>query len=165
MSVHDAIAWLQATPLSTGIRESDWVFPSIECVHVIAFAVALGAIFVVDLRLVGLASRRRRAEDLTGQLLPLTWGAFVVATIAGLLLFTGKPETYTSNAFFLSKLVLLALAGLNMAAFHLFVQKPLASVPDGGREPATARISGFLSLALWTGVVVCGRWIGFTTLR
>jgi hypothetical protein len=164
MSLHDAIAWLQATPISTTIRESDWVFPTIECVHVIAFVIVVGSIFVVDLRLVGLASRRRRASELTSEILPLTWSAFVVAAAAGLLLFVAKPVTYTANAFFLSKLVLLALAGMNMAAFHLFVDKPLSGVAPGAPEPLAAKVSGLLSLLLWIGIVACGRVIGFTTL-
>jgi len=163
-NLRDAVAWLQATPISTTIRESDWVFPAIESVHVIAFVIVVGSILVVDLRLLGLASRRRSAEDLTRQLLPLTWLAFAVAAAAGLLLFAAKPVTYTANTFFLSKLVLLALAGVNMAAFHLFVHKRLVGVAPGAPEPIAAKASGLFSLALWIGVVACGRWIGFTTL-
>ena len=163
-SVQTAASWLQATAISTTIRESDWVFPAVESVHVIAFVIVVGSIFVVDLRLLGLASRRRGAAELTGQLLPITWSAFAVAAIAGVLLFIAKPVAYTANAFFLSKLVLLALAGVNMAIFHLFTHERLAGLPPGGREPAAAKLSGFASLALWIGIVACGRWIGFTTL-
>ena len=163
-SLRSAIERLQATTISTTIRESDWVFPAIESVHVIAFVIVVGSIFVVDLRLLGLASRRRAAVELTERLLPLTWSAFVVAAAAGLLLFVAKPVTYTANAFFLSKLVLLALAGVNMAAFHGLVHGRLIGVPAGGPEPASARLSGLISIVLWIGVVACGRWIGFTTL-
>jgi hypothetical protein len=159
-----AMIGLRETPLSTAIRESDWIFPSIESAHVIAFVVVVGSIAVVDLRLVGLASRGRRADQLTRELLPLTWAAFVLAAAAGLLLFIAKPVTYTSNGFFLSKMVLLLLAGLNMAAFHLFVHGRLIGVPAGAPEPVGARICGWLSLALWIGIVACGRWIGFTTV-
>jgi hypothetical protein len=162
MTLMDFAAWLKETSLSTTIRESDWVFPTIESVHVVAFVLVVGTISVVDLRLVGLASRGRSAHDLTERLLPITWSAFVVAAIAGLLLFAAKPVTYASNGFFLAKLALLALAGLNMAAFHLFVHKRLAGLPAGAPEPLGARLCGFASLALWIGVVACGRWIGFT---
>jgi hypothetical protein len=162
--LHDTVAWLQATPISTTIRESDWVFPTIESAHVIAFVLVVGSIFVVDLRLMGLASRRRPAVELTDRLLPLTWTAFAAAAAAGLLLFIAKPISYTANAFFLSKLALLALAGVNMAAFHLLVHRRLVGIAPGAPEPAAAKVSGFLSLALWIGIVACGRWIGFTTL-
>ncbi len=164
MSFSDAMIWLRETPLSSMIRESDWIFPAIESAHVIAFVVVVGSIAVVDLRLMGLASRNRRADELTAELLPLTWSAFVVAALAGLLLFISKPVTYTTNGFFLGKMLLLLLAGLNMAAFHLFVHRRLIGVPAGAPEPVGARISGGLSLALWIGVIACGRWIGFTTV-
>jgi hypothetical protein len=162
--VADAVTWLQATQISTAIRESDWIFPTIESVHVIAFVVVVGSIAVVDFRLLGVASRTRRADELTAELLPLTWGAFALAAAAGLLLFVAKPVTYTGSGFFLSKMVLLALAGVNMAAFHLFVHKQLVGLPPGASEPIWARLSGFLSLALWITIVACGRMIGFTTV-
>jgi hypothetical protein len=158
-----AIMWLQHTPLSTTIRESDWVFPSIECVHVIAFVIVVGSIAVVDLRLVGFASRDRRIDELTSELLPITWIAFAVAAAAGLLLFIAKPLTYTQNFFFLGKMLLLAAAGANMLVFHRFVEPAVTGQTAGARPPFAARASGLVSLALWIATVAFGRWIGFTT--
>lgn len=163
MAPTDLINWLQATPLSVTIRESDWVFPTIESVHVIAFVLVIGSIGIIDLRLAGLASRNRAADELIRELLPLTWWSFAVALAAGSLLFIGKPVSYTQNFFFLGKMALIVAAGLNMAAFHLFVQKSLAGRPAGGPDPLAARVSGLISLGLWITVVAFGRWIGFTT--
>jgi hypothetical protein len=157
------IDWLQTTPLSTAIRESDLLFPIIECVHVIAFVTVLGAIAVVDLRLMGLMSKDRRIGELTEELLPITWIAFAITLVAGLLLFVSKPMTYTHNFFFLGKMVLLLLAAANMGVFHLFVQGRLADQQEGP-PPWAARASGAASLALWITIVAFGRWIGFTTL-
>jgi len=158
-----AISWLQHTPLSTVIRESDWVFPAIECVHVIAFVIVVGSIAVVDLRLIGVASRDRRIDELTAELLPVTWIAFAVAATAGLLLFIAKPLTYTQNFFFLGKMLLLAAAGANMLIFHRFVEHRAAGQTAGSTPPMAARASGLASLALWIAIVAFGRWIGFTT--
>ena len=163
MSLADLINWLQDTPLSVTIRESDWVFPTIESIHVAAFVIVVGSISIVDLRLMGLASRGRSANELIRELLPITWSAFAVALVAGSLLFIGKPLTYTASFFFLGKMVLLALAGANMAVFHLFVHPRLPGTEDHPATPLAARASGFVSLALWVGVVAFGRWIGFTT--
>lgn len=163
MALADLINWLQATPLSVTIRESDWVFPTIESAHVIAFVIVVGSIAVVDLRLVGVASRGRRADELIAELLPITWVAFAFALAAGVLLFVGKPVTYTHSFFFLGKMVLILLAGLNMLAFHLIVHRRLIGQDGDQPPPLAARASGFLSLALWIAVVAFGRWIGFTT--
>ena len=55
---------------------------------------------------------------------------------------------------------LLALAGLNAATFHLITGRRIESwtIPT----PLAARVAGGVSLALWAGVVTCGRWVGFT---
>ena len=164
MALKPLIDWLQAAPLSVIIRESDWVFPTIESVHVIAFVLVVGSITVVDLRLIGVASRGRPADELISELLPITWVSFAFAAIAGGLLFIAKPVTYTQNFFFLGKMALLFLAGLNMAAFHLFVHKRLVQRPRNEPHPLAARACGLVSLALWVGVVACGRWIGFTSI-
>ena len=158
------IAWLQATPLSSLIRESDWLFPAIECLHVIAFVTVVGSISVVDLRLMGLASKSRPIGELVDELLPITWTAFAVAACAGLLLFVSKPVTYTQNFFFLGKMALLVLAAANMGVFHAVVQKAIATAPAHAPPPLIARASGAASLALWIAIVAFGRWIGFTTL-
>ncbi len=159
-----AIEWLQATPLSSLIRESDLLFPCIECVHVIAFLIVVGSISVVDLRLIGLASKDRPIETLIQQLLPVTWAAFAVAAGAGLLLFVSKPITYTQNFFFLGKMLLLLAAAANMGVFHVFVHKAIVGAPAHAPPPLSARASGAVSLALWVAIVAFGRWIGFTTL-
>ena len=158
------IDWLQATPLSGAIRESDWLFPAIECAHVIAFVTVVGSILVVDLRLMGVASKARRIDELIAELLPITWTAFGIAAVAGLLLFVSKPVTYTQNFFFLGKMALLVLAAANMGVFHAFVQKSVAGAPAETPPPLSARASGAASLALWIAIVAFGRWIGFTTL-
>ena len=160
----ETINWLQTTQLSTTIRESDWLFPAIECVHVIAFVIVVGSISVVDLRLMGLASKGRRIDETIEALLPITWIAFAVAAVAGLLLFVSKPITYTQNFFFLGKMLLLLLAAANMGVFHLFVQRHVVGAPAEAPSPLAVRASGAASLALWIAIVAFGRWIGFTTL-
>ena len=156
------LEWLKATPVSEAISESDWLFPSIESAHVIALTLVVGTIAFVDLRLLGVTLRDRPARDLLQTLTPLTWIAFALAAATGLALFVAKPVTYGHNGFFLTKLALIAAAGLNMGAFHLFLDPRLP--PSGAVTPAAPliRVSALTSLALWIGVVACGRWIGFT---
>jgi len=158
MVLVDIFAALEATPISTEMAESSWLFPTVESVHVIAVTLVVGAILVVDLRLAGLASRGRSARQLADRILPITWAAFGLAVLSGVLLFLAKPVSYSQNPFFLFKLGALALAGLNMAAFHFVVDRD-RTAPE---PPAAARYSGFASLAIWVGVVALGRWIGFT---
>jgi hypothetical protein len=162
MALLDACEWLQNLPFPTLIRESDWLFPTIETLHVLALVLVVGSISMVDLRLLGLANRARSVSEVMAQSLPWTWVAFVVAALAGSLLFSSKAVTYYSDLPFRIKMLCLALAGINMAFFHRFTHRRLGT-SDAGAPPAAARIAGGVSLLLWIVIVGAGRWIGFTT--
>src|ERR1700722_9284087 len=118
MALKQTLTWLQDLPLPMKIRESDWMFPTIETVHVFALVLVVGSIITVDLRLLGLANRDRPFSQLAREMLPWTWTAFVVAAIAGVLMFSSKAVVYFSNIPFRLKMLCLLLAGMNMLWFH-----------------------------------------------
>jgi hypothetical protein len=153
---------LQDLGFATSIRESDWLFPTIETVHVLALALVVGSIMMVDLRLLGLAYKRRPISELMTEVLPWTWSAFVVAVVAGSLMFSSKAVTYYDSLAFRIKMICLVLAGLNMLCFHLFTYQHVAE-SDHRPVPLAAKCAGALSLMLWMAIVASGRWIGFTT--
>ena len=153
---------LQDTGFATAIRESELLFPWIECFHVVAITLVVGTISIVDLRLLGLASMDRPAGELARRLLPWTWCAFAGAVVTGGLLFAANASTYGHNDFFLRKMVMLVLAGINMAAFQFITGRDIDNWGAGVTPPAGARIAGGLSLIIWIFVVGFGRWIGFT---
>jgi hypothetical protein len=157
--IDSALRALKDTAIATAVRENALLFPWIESVHVLALTLVIGLIAIVDLRLLGLASRERGIADLSRSVLPATWGAFAVAATSGFLLFSSNATTYAHNPYFQAKLVVLALAGINMAAYHFFVEP---RSPDTGPASRPARVAGGLSLLFWIIVVMCGRWIGFT---
>src|SRR5258708_39687591 len=162
MDVEHWLHWLQGPPFATEIAESDNLFPFIESVPLLAISLVLGTIAIVDLRLLGLASRDRPAARLIGEVLPYTWSAFAVAAIAGGLLFASNATTYAYNFYFQGKLILMGLAGANMAIFHLFTGRDVERWGAAARTPFAAKAAGAISLALWIGVVAAGRTVGFT---
>ena len=162
MALVEACERLQNLAFPTLIRESDWLFPTIETVHVLALVLVVGSISMVDLRLLGLANRSRPISQVMAQALPWTWSAFTAAALAGVLLFSSKAVTYYSDLPFRIKMVCLVLAGINMAYFHRFTHRRLGN-SDRGAPPTAAKIAGGISLLLWVVIVGAGRWIGFTT--
>ena len=153
--------WINDTALAENIRDSVWLFPLIECVHVVAIVFVVGSITRVDLRLMGLINRDRPVLDVHEEMLPYTWTGFAIATIFGLLMWASKPLTYFGMAFFDVKLVLIGLAFLNMLYFE---HMPFRTVSAWGRDPfppVAARLSGAMSLAIWVSVIICGRFMGF----
>jgi hypothetical protein len=158
----EILKWLETTSLSVFILESEWAFPTIESVHVIAIALVVGTISVVDLRLLGLASTKRGFTELSGEVLPWTWLAFVVALLAGLLMFISHATEYFGNTAFQIKMLLMLLAGLNMIYFHAITCRNITEWDRSSAIPLGGRIAGGISLACWIAVVGFGRWIGFS---
>jgi uncharacterized protein DUF6644 len=162
MAIEQALTRLQDLPFPTQIRESDWLFPTIETVHVFALVLVVGTIMTVDLRLLGFANKERPFSQVAAEMLPWTWAAFGVAALAGILMFSSKALTYYGNIPFRLKMVCLLLAAVNMVMFHWLGTRHLEAW-DRGRPPRAAKLAGGASLLLWTTIVAAGRWIGFTT--
>lgn len=163
MEIDRALEWLQTTSFAAAIGENEILFPWIESVHVLAIVLVVGTISIVDLRLLGVASLDLTVRRVMRDVIPYTWGAFGVAAITGFLLFSSDAMHYARNFFFLGKLVLLALAGLNMAVFHLVGVSDIERWDTGtGPTPVAAKAAATISLLLWIAVVACGRGIGFT---
>jgi hypothetical protein len=150
--------WMQGTAYAQAISET--YFPMVESAHVVALTIVAGTIFIVDLRLVGLASLQLRFTQLSDQVLPWTWRAFVLAAFTGGSLVMANASGYYHNMPLRFKAVLLVAAGLNMAYFQFVTFRSVASW-DSGRAPPAALFAGWASLVLWTGVIACGRWAGF----
>lgn len=153
---------LENTGFATTIRESGVLFPAIESIHVVALTFVVGSIWIVDLRLLGFASKNRTVSELTRDILPWTWGGFAMAAITGLLLFSSIATRYYENIPFRIKLALLALAGLNMLLFHSTTYRRVAEWDSLATPPAAAQLAGGMSIVFWVAIVAFGRWIGFT---
>src|SRR3954452_6374605 len=124
--LEEFLRWLEATPVAVAIKENEVLFPWIESFHVLAIVLVVGTISIIDLRLLGAASLDRAATRLMRDVLPWTWGAFVIAAITGSLLFSSNATNYAHNFFFQAKMVCLTAAGLNMAIFHVFGLRSVA---------------------------------------
>jgi len=146
-------------PISWEIGGTSW-FPFLESIHVIAAAFVVGTILMVDLRLLGIAAVKYSISTLSKELVPWTWGAFVITTITGLGMFITRAASHVVNPAFQWKMALLALAGANMAYFHFRVYKNIAQWDNAAPTPIQLKIVGSLSLFLWSGVMLAGRWIG-----
>ena len=160
--ISGVLDWLHDLPLSEAIRTSSWMFPAIESVHVVAITLVVGSISIVDLRLLGVTSRRKPVTELTTEVLPWTWGLFVVAVITGSLMFMSKAPAYFANTPFRIKMLLLVCAGLNMLLFHFLTYRSVHRWDTDAPTLAGAKLAGILSLTFWIGVIAAGRWIGFT---
>lgn len=162
MAYAQLIKSIAASPLADYIETSAIAFPMLESVHVIAITTVIGVIAVMDLRLLGWAGNGAKVTEISRDTLRWTWGAFALAVVTGGLLFISKADNYAANPWFLWKMVLIFLAGANMAVFHLGAWRKVSEWDGRARPPSAARIAGGLSLSFWIVAVFLARVIGFT---
>src|SRR5262245_15050046 len=114
----DWLGWFQQSALAVSLRESSWLYPATETLHIIAFAVAVCCLLVLDLRLIGLG-RWAASDQAADALLPWAIGAFSLTVPTGILLLLPEAAGIARNPAFLIKMALMLLAGANAAVFHL----------------------------------------------
>ena len=157
MNLQPYMEWLESTSASISIRESIMLYPLIETTHVLTLALFLGMIAILDLRLTGLGLRSIRVSEVAGKLLPWAFVGFALMVLSGSLLFLSGPVRASQNVFFQIKVVMIGLAGVNAWVFHNTIYRRILDWDAAPSPPPRARAAGFLSLLLWSGVVVCGR--------
>ena len=152
---------IEGSPLARWMREALWAYPAVETIHILALAIVVGSIVIVDLRILGL-SREVSVSRLSRHALPWTVGAFVVAMMTGLLMFTAHAEDFLTNRVFALKMGLILAAGTNAGILHAGAWRTVAQWDTGVLPPARVRFSAALSIAIWIGVVACGRLLAYT---
>jgi hypothetical protein len=136
---------------------SNWLFPVIEAVHLLALSVLGGAVLVVDLRLLGLGLTNRSAAELWRAARPWMIASLAGMILTGIPLFLSEPiKLYYSDSFWV-KITTLPIA----IAFAFTIRS--RATQDGVRNTARRQmLVGALSIALWVVVAAAGRWIGFS---
>lgn len=160
MTATNIFEWLSNQSWAQAISGS-MAFGILECLHVVGMAMLFGSVAILDLRLLGFCGRDQSVRALAHATLRWTWLGFVLAMITGFLLFAGAADRYAQNRAFQFKLAALALAGVNMALFHLSAWRRVSTWDVGVPTPPAAVIAGALSVLLWICVVAAGRWIAF----
>jgi hypothetical protein len=154
-SIFPFFRWVDETGLSVYIKSTTWVFPLVETIHILALAVLLGSVFLLDLRLLSLAIRKWSPAQIMEQLRPLMNWSVGIILATGIVLFIAEPRKLFDNAAFGPKMILLVFAIVCQYTLYSRVRSIQSHIPFWGRLVA------LMSFGLWFGVAVCGRAIGF----
>src|SRR3984893_15638081 len=165
MNITALLKSLEASGLANRIRDSLWLFPLLESTHVFGLALVFGTIAIIDLRLLGIASTQRSFKRMASDILKWTWAAFALTALTGALMFITNAPVYYHNFYFRTKMLLLALTGINMLVFELTAGRTIHGWDEAPSAPGAGKAVAALSLAMWIGIIFMGRMIGFTTSR
>ncbi|HEY7237702.1 MAG TPA: DUF6644 family protein [Burkholderiales bacterium] len=155
---------LEASGFGQAMRESLWLYPAVEIVHLVGIGLLFGSIAILDFRLLGF-SKSISVRRLAGHVLPWTAAAFLLIVPSGLMMFIAYASDLISSPVFAVKMCLIMVAGLNAGLFYTIVF-PSVDVWDSEEmrklgPPPSARVSAAVSLAIWISVIACGRLLAY----
>jgi len=152
---------LEATFVGTKVRESLWMFPVIECVHLLALAMLGGAVLAVDLRALGIGLRQQSVADLDDKMHSwMAWSVFMLIATGVPMFLSEAIKCYYSPPFWY-KISILAIAVLFAFTIRRRVNRRATDVEGAGTGSFGVKLTAAASLALWFSVAFAGRWIAF----
>lgn len=162
MSLSSFGDWLYATPVSTTIRETTWIIPNVQTIHILAIAVVIGSALATELRLAGVFAPDRSVPDVLRRYLPWMKWALVILLTTGVVLVVAEPGRTLTNTLFWIKMALVAGASL----VTLMARKAMLQLPANGdgtaAAPEAARGLSWLMIFIWVAIIFCGRFIAYT---
>jgi hypothetical protein len=156
--------WLSDTAPSRFIQDILWIIPAVQTVHILAIAVVLSSVAMIELRLFGLVGRSTPVARTADRFLPWLWWGTLVLAITGAILITGEPGRALTNPAFQLKMVLLSVAIVATFAFHRSVRRSSALWSEPARSLGVLRAAALATLLLWFSIAVAGRWIAYAVV-
>lgn len=141
---------LEQTAWVKTLGTTGWMYSTVAVTHYLSMFWFIGSIAVVDLRVMGLAARRRGLGELAEQLFPWAWIGFTFAVISGFLMFATDAGDWAPDKVFHVKLALIAVS----AIFALIVQFSARQWAQNPEIPRAAKIIALISLLLWVVTIL-----------
>ena len=157
--IESFLAAIGSSGVAEFLRSSQYLYPFVNAAHILGFALLVGSIAALDARILGFGKPIPLA-DAARLLLPFTIGGLALAIVAGVALFSVKPQEYAANPLFLTKLVLIVASRDERRVPPL----PAGMADWRSMAPPLRRAFAFsavLSMLLWVAVLIAGRLIAF----
>ena len=155
--------WLESTPFSVWIRESNsvWAYPAILSAHAIGMGLAAGINAAIALHLLGVGAGIPTRE--LKRFVPIMWLGFWMNAASGVLLLIAYPTKALTNPVFYLKMSLIAIALwiLTVISYRIF-RDPIRR--NDGTSPGL-RFLAVASLVCWAGAITSGRLLAYTYTR
>lgn len=150
--------YLEHSGWAVSIRQSTWLYPFLEIVHITGIALLVGPAILFDLRLLGFA-RHLPVNGLGRHLLSWSIRSLLLVIPSGFLLFMTNATTLGYDPVFWTKMSLLLVAAVNALLFRRYISPRLRSTTTV--LPRGARLIAIVSILVWIAVIACGRLLAY----
>jgi putative copper export protein len=152
--MHEFAQWLSQTQASLTIQTHLWIIPLIQSIHIVAIGIVVAAVFMVDLRILGLAGRDQTLRQTARRFAPWLWSALVVLLITGILMVVGEPVRELMSFSFWLKMSLLVVGIAFAVVFQIQLKRDL-------KESPTTKSLAIVTLLVWCSIIILGRLIAY----
>lgn len=149
---------LEGSAFGALMRNSELFYPAANLLHLAGLVMLLGAMLLLDLRLLGLA-REVPLEDASRRLTPIGICGLVLLLATGFCLFAADAAPLLRNWLLQIKLLLVGLGIANALLFRALWSGHLATWDQ--RPPVAGRLQAALSVLIWCGVMSAGRLLAY----
>jgi hypothetical protein len=158
--------WLAGLPIGQALRKLSWIIPWIQTVHILANAMILSAVIMIDLRIWGF-SQSQTVTERARRFHPWIWGSLLLLTVTGILLMTVTPRRTLLDITFQTKMALTGVAALATIALEVVLRGDRIKWDARSLARTMAGTLATLTFALWMGATLAGRgrWLGLMLSR
>jgi hypothetical protein len=127
-----------------------WMYASVSVIHYLTMFWFIGSMALIDLRVMGVAARKRNLLELSTQIFPWAWTGFVLAIISGFFMFTADAGDWAPDRVFHAKLFMIILS----VGLAIFVQRSVPKWSEDKEIPNWAKIVAALALFCWIATIL-----------
>jgi hypothetical protein len=150
---------IERLPLAVAMRESFWLYPTVESLHIAGIAGLFGTVLLLDLRLLGLG-RGVLLSPLIRLVVPVSLASLVLVVLTGSLMFLAHAREFVALPLFVYKIGFIMLLLTNAAVLHLRAAGH-SDDPRAHRLGGLGHIQVALSIFGWLCVIGMGRWLAY----
>ncbi|HEY2646531.1 MAG TPA: DUF6644 family protein [Candidatus Acidoferrales bacterium] len=141
---------LEQMPWVKTFSSTGWMYNSVSVIHYLTMFWFIGSIAVVDLRVMGVAAKKRGMAELADQLFPWAWTGMALALISGFFMFTADAGDWAPDPVFHVKLFMIAIS----IVFAIIVQMGVPRWAAAPEIPNIAKVIALISILLWIATIL-----------
>ncbi len=136
--------------------------PIAQTFHIAGICVVVGSIVLINLKFLGIAAPGQNLSEMIERLMPWMWWALLVNAVSGSLFVVARPIRYFYNPVFAYKFTFLVPAVILAFLVYRLSKRESAFWENSPSRRTTGQVIATVSLILWTGVILAGRWIAYS---
>jgi len=155
--------WLSNTALSTLLAQHEWIVPTSQSIHIVCIGIVFASAIMINMKVLGLTHAGRTVSQLSNTVIPWMWGALLLLLFTGMIQTIAEPVRQFVTPVFWAKMIMVLIVTIMTALFARAVRSHAAQWDSARGRPRGAKQFAVVSSVLWIAIIVCGRFIGYTS--